>query len=329
MHSDLLFEVAFWRAEPNPFGGRWLRNLAAGDVGLQVCAVGADLDQPVEGVLRTVLQQIAACHRAVRDNAERVSLVQAGSDLPNPADGSRVGLLLALEGAEPLAADPDLVDAFWALGVRMVSLTWNRRNLLGDGVGERAPGGLSDAGVRVVERLEAIGMVVDLAHAAEPTFADILRHAPQAPIVVSHGACRAVHESPRNLSDAQLREVAARGGMLGVMGHPLAIDPGRPTVDRLVDHVLHAAEVMGIDHVGLGGDFMHQIANSGALQTPLAADAVVPVGFARDATIEGLRGPQDYRRLVEALERRGVTGAELASILSGNVLRFLSGALPH
>jgi len=325
MHSDLLFEVAFWRTEPNPFGNRWLGNLTEGDVGLQVCAVGADLDGPVEGILRTVLLQIAACHRAVQDNAERVALVRAGSDL----NGNRVGLLLALEGAEPLGADPDLVDAFWALGVRMVSLTWNRRNLLGDGVGERSPGGLSDAGVRVVERLAAIGMVIDLAHAAGPTFSDILRHAPEAPIVVSHGACRAVHESPRNLSDAQLREVAARGGVLGVMGHPLAIDPARPTVDRLVDHVLHATGVMGIEHVGLGGDFMHQIANSGALQTPLAADAVVPVGFARDATIEGLRGPQDYRRLVEGLERRGVAGADLASILSGNVLRFLAGSLPH
>ncbi len=101
---------------------------------------------------------------------------------------------------------------------------------------------------------------------------------------------------------------------------------GEPTIERLIDHVDHAVAVMGIAHVGLGGDFIRQVMRSGAVRVP--SDALLPEGMALDATIEGLEGPQDYPALVEGLRARGYEGERLEAILRGNWLGLFSRALP-
>jgi membrane dipeptidase len=117
---------------------------------------------------------------------------------------------------------------FWELGIRMVSLTWNRRNSYADGGAEPADGGLSRLGGRLVDLLADTGMIIDLAHASVRTFFDILERAPAAPVIISHSACRAIHDVPRNVDDEQLRALAERGGVLALMALPLAIDPVQP-----------------------------------------------------------------------------------------------------
>src|SRR5262249_4247269 len=146
-----------------------------------------------------------------------------------------------------------------------------------------------------------------------------------APVVVSHAGCRAVADVRRNLGDDQLRAVAERGGVLGVMALPLTVDPfdrARWTLDRLVDHVDHAVGGMGIDHVGLGGDFVMQIARSGCLRPPTAGQALLPDGLPFLSALDGLAGPEGYPNLVEALRRRGYEGDRLAAVLGGNLMRL-------
>src|SRR5207249_3634216 len=121
-----------------------------------------------ERALAEALAQTTAFRRAVRQAGERVAWVRTHEDLD--ALGDRVGLMLSLEGCEPLGSDPELFDVFWELGVRMVSLTWNRRNAFADGAGEPAHGGLSARGRELVARLVELGAIVDLAHASERTF---------------------------------------------------------------------------------------------------------------------------------------------------------------
>ena len=111
-------------------------------------------------------------------------------------------------------------------------------------------------------------------------------------------------------------------------GAPVAVDPESPTLERLIDHVGHAAEIMGHVRVGLGGDFMYHIAHSGALRGELRPDAVIPAGMARDAALEGLRGPEEYPNLVSALEGRGYAEDRLDAILGWNLTAFLRSALP-
>jgi membrane dipeptidase len=323
-HNDLLLELVHRRAEERPFERYWLPHLVAGGVGLQVCPLYAEVEHGTERALTEALAQTTAFRRAVAENGDRVAHVRSRGDL-DALDG-RIGLVLSLEGCEPLGTNPELIEVFWELGVRMASLTWNRRNAFADGAGEPGHGGLSTLGRELVARLVELGAVLDLAHASDRTFADVLEAAPEATFVVSHAGCRAIVDTPRNVSDDQLRALAERGGVFCVMALPIVVDPQRPTIERVVDHVDHAVEVMGIEHVGLGADFIRQV--SLACGFDGYAAALLPPGMSMHDPIEGLAGPQDYGALVAELRRRGYDGEDLDAILSSNLLRLLRKALP-
>ena len=323
-HNDLLIEVA-WReaeGEQNPFAEHWLPKLQDGGVGLQVCPMFVAIEHLPEAALRVAFGQAAAFHRLIDANAGAVRALTTRADL----DGDGIGLMLSLEGVEPLGADPSLIDAFWALGVRMVGLTWNRRNAFADGAAER--GGLSTLGEELVDRLVTLGAIIDLAHASERTFWEVLERADGAAVLISHACCRAVCDTPRNPSDEQLRAISERGGILGVMALPSVVDPAQPTIERLVDHVDHAVDVMGIDHVGLGGDFVRQLFASGAATISARERTLAPAGSDVRRGMDELPGPEAYPALVDALNRRGYRGERLEAILSRNLVRFFNEALP-
>jgi membrane dipeptidase len=326
-HNDLLLELNYRRAEPNPFARHWLDKLIAGGVKLQVCPIyTAGLETLPELALRQGLEQVMAFNRAVRENADRVIAVRTRADLAAVEAGDRLGLLLSMEGAEALGYDPEMVDIFWELGVRMFSLTHNRRNPFADGAAEPAHNGISRLGGLLVDRLVAHGAILDLVHASDRTFADVLERSGDAACVVSHSACRGIISTQRNLSDEQMRALAARGGVLGLMLLPLVIDPEQPTVARVIDHLDHAVAVMGIEHVGLGADFIRQVFRSCATRTP--PDALLPAGMSMDAAVDEIAGPEDYPRLVAAMRERGYTGERLDAVLGGNFLRLFRRALP-
>jgi membrane dipeptidase len=325
-HSDLLLEVA-WRlarGEENPFGEHWLPQLERGRVSLQVCAIFVGLDYQPEASLRTALLLAAAFLESVRTNENRVAHVRSAGDL----DDERARLVLALEGAEALGSSPELMDIFWELGVRTVGLTWFQRNAFADGNAEPAQGGLSRLGEELVDRLVRLGAIIDLAHASDRTFSDVLERTARAPVLVSHAACRALRDTPRNVADEQLEALAERDGLLCLMCVPGVIDPQQPHLSRLVDHIDHAVHVVGIEHVALGGDFLQQIQRSGASPVSPRELRYLPPGADLEAAIEGLAGPEDYPNLVIALRQRGYDGDRLDAILHGNLERFLRRALP-
>jgi membrane dipeptidase len=327
-HVDLLLELAYREVrngEPGSFGHTWLPLLEAGGVGLQVCPVFVELERQPEGALREALGQATCLLRAVRDNAGRVVQVRTVAELDTVERGERIGLMLSLEGVEQFGYETWPAETFWELGVRMAGLTWNRRNPFADGAAEQ--GGLSRLGRELVDRLVELGIVLDLAHASRGTFAEILDRAGDAPLLCSHAGCRALNEHPRNLDDEQMRELAARGGLLGLMLHPLAIGHESRTIDRVIDHLEHAVEVMGADRVCLGGDFTTRLTQV-LRPFPQPADGLMPEGLDPGAGIEGLQGPEDYPALLAALSRRGWTAASVEAVTSRNLLALLRRALP-
>lgn len=318
-HLDLLMELWHRRDEELPFGKHWLPGLRQGGVVLQVCPTfAADLELLPELALRRTLEQINAFQRCVRETEGATLQVRFREDLERVERGEAIGLLLAMEGVEALGVDPTLIDVFWELGVRMVGLTWNRRNAFADGADER--GGLSAIGEQLVLRLERLGAVVDLAHSSEETLRDVLRLTADAPLIVSHAACRAVFDHPRNLRDEQLRALAERGGLLGIMLLPFALGPSDRSAGRAVDHVEHAIDVMGLEHVCFGGDFMYQLMLTTGHQPPISSG--LP-GEPEEAVLERIRGPEDYGVLAAALRERGFGEVELTALLGGNLLRVL------
>jgi membrane dipeptidase len=324
-HNDLLIELVIRRHEQAPFARHWLPPLRAGGVRLQISPIYSDVEPPRDTVLRRALAQIAAFQRILSENPGVTRWIRAAGDVTPLSEDERIGLLLSIEGAEPWETDDDLADDFWDMGVRLAGLTWNFRNVYADGVAEPASGGLSARGVRLVERLVERGMILDLAHASEQTFRDVLEVSGDSPVFCSHANCRTICDSPRNLSDRQMEALAARGGVLGLMAIPFVVDPDDPSIERFVDHIEHAVAVMGIDKVVLGGDFFAQIGRAGT-PLPMAADGKVPDSSYGE--IAGLAGPEQYPALVEVLRRRGFEGANLDAILHGNLVRFLQESLP-
>ncbi len=251
--------------------------------------------------------------------------VRSASDLEPVVNGERIGLMLSLEGVEQFGYETWPAETFWELGMRMAGLTWNRRNPFADGAAE--DGGLSRLGRALVDELVGLGVILDLAHASPATFDEIIVRAAGAPVICTHAACRSVNDHPRNLTDDQLRALAAADGLFGLMLHPLAIGHEQRTLARVVDHLEHAAGVIGIDRVCLGGDFTTRLSEV-MPPMPEPADGLMPAGLQAGAGIEGLKGPEDYPALLAALGDRGWSDADIASVSCANLLGFLRRSLP-
>jgi membrane dipeptidase len=328
-HVDLLMELAYRErrlGETDVFASTWLPLLERGGVGLQVCPIYVDVTVQPEGSLREALSMVASFHRAVAENEGRVIQVSSAVDLEPVEAGERTGLVLALEGVECFGVEVWPAEVFHRLGVRMAGLTWNRRNAFSDGAAEEG-GGLSRLGRELVDRLVSLGVILDLAHASRGAFAEILERAVGAPVLCSHGGCRSVYDTPRNLDDDQLRSLAEADGLFGLMLHPIAIGPERRTIDGVIDHLEHAASVMGVDRVCLGGDFTRRLWEA-MPPPPQPKDGLAPAGLEPGLGIEGLAGSESYPALVEALGRRGWSADDVDAVASGNLLRFLRASLP-
>ena len=327
-HVDLLMEVAYRErrlGETDVFASTWLPLLEQGGVGLQVCPIYVDIVAQPEGALREALSLAASFHRALRECGDRVVQISTAADLDVVESGERMGLMLSLEGVECFGVETWPADVFHELGVRMAGLTWNRRNAYADGAAEEG-GGLSRLGRELVDRLVALGVILDLAHASRGTFAEILERTGGAPVIYSHGACRGIYDTPRNLDDDQLRSLAEAGGVFGLMLHPIVIGPERRTLDGVVDHLEHAVSVMGLERVCLGGDFTRRLWEA-MPAPPELKDGLAPPGITPGMGIEGITGPEHYPALVERLEARGWGDEEVAAVTAGNLLRFLRTSL--
>jgi membrane dipeptidase len=328
-HNDLLLELVLRAGEENPFGTWWLPKLRAGGVGLQVCPLFV-ATAPRQEARARALAQAREFARAVEENDAEVCAVRSREDLGRVGDGSRLGLMLSMEGVEAFESDPEAFDEFYRLGARIVSLTWNHANDFAGGI-DSAECGLTGAGRELVESFAAHGVVLDLAHASEQTWRDVLELDVDVRIAVTHAGCRAVRDHPRNLTDWQLEALAEHGGVLGIMALALMVDPGRPTLDRYVDHFDHAVAVMGVEHVGVGPDFVDQLhvaerELSEKDMAPAMAEAL-EAGKGRFG-LEGFTGPEHYPQLVERLRARGYEGERLDAILGGNWFRLLGETLP-
>jgi membrane dipeptidase len=289
---------------------------------------------------------------AVRSFAERApdaELATSAAEVRAAVARGRVAALMGLEGGHAIENSLEKLDALYARGVRYMTLTWNNGNdWAGSSLDPVRQGGLSPFGRTVIRRMNELGMLVDVSHVSDATFWDVMATT-KCPVIASHSGCRALAAHPRNLTDAQLRAVAANDGLVGIIFFPVFLDehfagqyaelnsrlqpqfdairaryPGKPGIadleidqlratqleesdipelGRLVDHIDHAVQVMGIDHVGLGSDFD----GIGVLPRPM-----------KDATSLPL--------LAQALEARGYGDSDVRKILGENFLRVLSAA---
>lgn len=257
------------------------------------------------------------------EESDQFLLIQTQSDLAAMQEQGKIGVLLDLEGCEPAEGGLELLHLLFRLGIRMVGLTWNQRNRLADGIAEReCRGGLTAYGRAFLAEADALGLMVDVSHLSPAGVDDVLRLS-GGHVLASHAAAAAVYDHPRNLSDAHIRGIADRGGMIGVPAFPYLLGAS-PSVETAVDHVVHLLETAGEDHVGIGADFVDIFAEM-IQRGRMGKEWIVPPGDETD----GLRGAADLPNLIAAMERRGFPAPVVRKVAGENYLRFFRSALPN
>jgi membrane dipeptidase len=254
--------------------------------------------------LRWGLEQATILEEILQRGAGRVAGARSAQGLLENRAAGKLSLVLSLENAGDVCEGSlRVLSVYRRLGVRCAGLVWFARNPFGSGVGQASdPGGLSPRGIEAVRALGAMGMAVDVSHLNPAGVRDVLEAA-TGPVVATHSNARAVCDHPRNLDNDSIREIAARGGVVGLCLFPKFLrDPaqGPATIEDAVRHLEHIASVGGPGCIASGSDF------DGISSTP-----------------EGLRGIRDLPRISEALRRRGWSDDEISRFEGGNAFRVL------
>ena len=245
-------------------------------------------------------------------------------------DSGRLGLILGFQDGSMLGADVDRVDTFYQLGVRIIQPTYNGRNLLGDGCLEPGNAGLSRLGRQVIERMNALGILLDLSHCGQRTTAEGIE-ASKAPMAVTHSGCSALVDIPRNKRDEELRALADKGGVIGIYFMPFLRASGQPTSADAIAHIEHALKVCGEDHVGIGTDgLMSAVDVNEAYRKAHLADVeqrrklgISAPGESADIYnfLPDLNTPRRFETLADMLLSRGHSATRVEKILGGNFAR--------
>ena len=257
--------------------------------------------------------------------------VLTAADMLRAKREGRIGVILGFQNAAMVGEDASRIDIFANLGVRVIQLTYNPANQIGDG--SMAPGnrGLTPFGREVVARLNEMRVMVDLSHSGEQTCLDAARASRQ-PISINHTGCRALVDVPRNKTDAELRLVAERGGFVGIYFMPFLNPTSVATAADVVAHIDHAINVCGEDHVGIGTDggttgIDDMAAYRAAMRTEVAARHAAGIGATGENPdtvpfVEELSGPDQFRRLVALLDARGYSSTRIEKIMGLNFLNY-------
>jgi len=310
-HCDTILTVTgrgFMGQRPRDFFARGdtgmidLPRLKEGGVTCQVMAAYIEDHYKPARSARRALELLDALHALV-ESSEELMLATRAADIEAAKAADKVAFLLSIEGGEAVEGSLALLRGFYKLGVRAMGLTWNQRNDIADGVGERSGGsGLTDFGVSVVKEMERLGMLVDVSHLSDASFWSLDKVA-ERPYIASHSNARALTSHRRNLTDQQIEALAKKGGVIGVVFAPGFVDdnPDNVSLARLCDHIDHIKSIGGIDCVALGSDFDGY--------TPVPGKPVV------------MKDVSELPALTAELLSRGYTEEEVKKVLGGNWLR--------
>ena len=342
-HCDAVmnsYDRAFGFVTGDPRGHMDLPRLAAAGGRAQVFAVFAAASYFPHRAIRALAEAaIANLHAWADESAGRMNIVRTGADIARTfEDGSTgVAAIIGMEGADPLP-DAEALHDFFALGVRLVIPAWDDNQFSGSSTGGGGP--LTAQGRRLIELADSLRVMVDVSHLSDAAFFEVASLLRDRPFIASHSNCRALSPASRNLTDAQIRTLAGRGGVMGINLAPDFLDPAYlaawdaimapvkgadaatrqrhrmaagpqlsaiplPPLDWVVRHVQHAIDIGGEDCIGLGGD--------------LDGISLAPTG---------VTGVESYPRIVDELQRGGLSAAQVEKVCWRNMARVFEEALP-
>ena len=271
-----------------------LPNLIEGNVKLQFFAAWTETSRQVPA-LEQVLLMIDRYYDMIEKEPKIVKLTK-----DYKPDGETIASVLSIEGAECCEASPSILRDLYRLGVRAMTFTWNSNNELSGAAMGRRPKGLTKEGKEILQEMNRLGIAFDVSHLSDAGIDDALRYS-EVPIFASHSNCRALMNVPRCLRDDHIREIARRGGVIGINYYgPQLVKSGNATIEDIVRHIQHVVEIGGINACCLGSDF------DGMTRYP-----------------EDLPNPSRLQDLCKALEKAGFTETEVERIAYRNLHDYI------
>jgi membrane dipeptidase len=348
-HADtpqMMLDEGYDLAQPDSPFMISVPKMRQGHLSAEFFSIWVDVGWPKQDLIHRALDLIDVVYEQVGRHSDVLGMAATADEIVRLHLQGKFAILLGVEGGHIIQNDLRALDIYYRLGVRYMTLTHTANTGWADSSGDKPQwNGLTDFGKQVVERMNRLGMMVDISHVSDKTFYDTLA-ATQAPIIASHSSCRALCDVPRNMTDGMIRALAKNGGVMDINFYPgflspdfaaaykkvgpqiqaeesaarkqYANDPKRlaeelrnvwaryasqfptPSYTAIADHIDHAVQVAGIDHVGLGSDF--------------------------DGIPSGPKGMEDVSKLpdlVRELARRGYSEEDLKKILGGNLLRVM------
>lgn len=293
------------------------------------------------GLFESLLHDIADLGGLIDANPDAFLLVRRSSDFARARELNRLGLIINVQDTSALEGEVNRVKTLKDLGVRVVQLTYNRRNLCGDGCLEPGNAGLSEFGRQVIGEVNANRLLLDLSHGGQMTTLEAAK-ASQAPPAITHTGCRDLVDNPRNTYDREMKAVADKGGVIGIyfMNYLRVATGGKAengSADDVIRHIEHALNVCGEDHIGIGTDggiSAVQVTDGLKAMYRKKFDFRVKSGFFTPGDgpeiynwIPDFNSPDRLLRLGAALRKRGWPAARVEKLLGGNFDRLLRNVL--
>ena len=273
----------------------------------------------------TVLQFMASWNGFLANGQDYFMRIDSVADLKRVKQSGKFGFILGVQNSEHFRR-PDDVDLFRGLGQRISQLTYNSRNLIGNGATERRDEGISDFGVSIIERMNKVGMAIDVSHCGDRTTLDAFEISKK-PVLITHSNCRAlVPDHPRLKTDEAIKKVGQAGSVIGITGVRMFVKGDEPTtVEHVLDHFDHVRKLIGPQHLGVGSDIdlYGYDALPAEMNQRLRAGYKGTYKFREKVDIEGINHPKRMFDLTEGLIRRKYSDGDIEGILGGNFERVI------
>ena len=278
---------------------------------------------------QATLAKMSSWTREVEAHPDVLAFGRSVDEIRDAKASGRLALVYGFQDGTPFQDDLDRLEAFHEAGLRIVQPTYNVRNRLGSGSLVPEDTGLTELGLEAVERMESLGILLDLSHCGPRTTRDGIEAASR-PVCISHSGCSAIYDHPRSKDDATLRRLAEGGGVIGIYLMPFLNAEGAPTAEDVIVHLEHALDVCGEDHVGIGSD-------QGIVPLDVGGDfrarfeevsrqrAASGIAAPREDTIPyvpQLNHPRRMETIAGLLSRRGHPDRVVEKVLGANFMRL-------
>jgi len=288
---------------------------------------------PPDTAFVQAVREILYWESEIDRSPQRLTRIRTAADIAAAKEAKRTGVIYGFQDGVTFETDLTRLNDLHRLGIRIIQPTYNRRNLLGDGCMEPSDAGLSRAGIEAIQRMNDLGILVDLSHCGRRTAADAIKTS-KLPVAFTHTGCAALADHPRNRSDVELKLVADKGGVSGIYIMPYLNNGHQPTAENVMAHLEHAINIAGEDHVSIGTDggvspevideaFRKQFAENvrARREAGIAAPGETEDGY---LFANALNTPRRFETIAMMLSKRGHSGSRIEKILGRNLLRVFS-----